>query len=104
MFPSSSCRVGLVREPENHSFIGRRSWVWPGCIMPRGKPGVDYWETLALFGKSMTRCRAEPWDASEPFDDGVPELDKTPEAGGSIRSVARRAVSGQELCRDGPSP
>ena len=43
------------------------------------KPGVDYWETIALVRRIEGAMPAEPWDASEPFDDGVPELDKTPE-------------------------
>ena len=30
----------------------------------------------------------EPWDASEPFDDGVPELDKTPEPGARFDPLA----------------
>ena len=46
------------------------------------KAGVDYWETLALVRRIDDAMPAEPWDASEPFDDGVPELDKAPEAGG----------------------
>jgi hypothetical protein len=45
------------------------------------KAGVDYWETLALVRKIEDAMPGEPWDASEPFDDGVPELDKAPEAG-----------------------
>ena len=45
------------------------------------KAGVDYWETLALVRRIEDAMPDEPWDASEPFDDGVPELDKAPEAG-----------------------
>ncbi len=45
------------------------------------KAGVDYWETLALLRGINEEMPAEPWDSSEPFDDGVPELDKAPEAG-----------------------
>jgi Skp family chaperone for outer membrane proteins len=45
------------------------------------KAGVDYWETLVLVRRIEDAMPGEPWDASEPFDDGVPELDKTPEAG-----------------------
>jgi hypothetical protein len=45
------------------------------------KPGVDYWETIALVRRIKEAMPVEPWDASEPFDDGVPELDKAPEAG-----------------------
>ena len=45
------------------------------------KAAVDYWETLALVRRIDETMVNEPWDASEPFDDGVPELDKTPEAG-----------------------
>ncbi len=44
------------------------------------KAGVDYWETLALVRRIDGTMPTEPWDASEPFDDGVPELDKTAEA------------------------
>ena len=42
---------------------------------------MDYWETLALIRQINDVMPSEPWDASEPFDEGVPELDKTPEAG-----------------------
>ena len=45
------------------------------------KADVDYWETLALVRRIDDAIPTEPWDASEPFDDGVPELDRTPEAG-----------------------
>ena len=44
------------------------------------KASVDYWETLALVRRLDDTMPSEPWDASEPFDDGVPELDKTAEA------------------------
>ena len=46
------------------------------------KAGVDYWETLALVRQIDEAMPEEPWDQSEPFDDGVPELDKAPEAAG----------------------
>ncbi len=51
------------------------------------KAGLDYWETLALVRSIDGAVPAEPWDGSEPFDDGVPELDKTPEAGGRFSSL-----------------
>jgi len=51
------------------------------------KAGVDFWETLALVRHLDDAMPAEPWDKSEPFDDGVPELDKTPEAGGRFSSL-----------------
>ena len=63
------------------------------------KAGVDYWETLALVRRIDDAMPAEVWDESEPFDDGVPELDKAPEAASSLRLLARRAGPGQELCR-----
>jgi hypothetical protein len=52
------------------------------------KPGVDYWETIALVRRIEDAMPGEPWDASEPFDDGVPELDKTPEAGARFDPLA----------------
>jgi Skp family chaperone for outer membrane proteins len=52
------------------------------------KASVDYWETIALVRRIEDAMPDEPWDASEPFDDGVPELDKTPEAGGRFGPLA----------------
>jgi Skp family chaperone for outer membrane proteins len=52
------------------------------------KAGVDYWETLALVRRIDDTMPTEPWDASEPFENGVPELDKVPEAGGRFGSFA----------------
>jgi hypothetical protein len=51
------------------------------------KAGVDHWETLALVHGINEEMPAEPWDASEPFDEGVPELDKAPEAGARFSSL-----------------
>ena len=45
------------------------------------KAGIDQWETLALVRRIDDELPAEVWSESEPFDDCVPELDKTPEAG-----------------------
>ncbi len=47
------------------------------------KPGVDQWETLTLVRRINDALPAEVWEGSEPFDDAVPELHKTPEAGGA---------------------
>ncbi len=52
------------------------------------KPNVDFWETIALVRRIEDAMPAEPWDASEPFDDGVPELDKTAEAGARFDPLA----------------
>ena len=52
------------------------------------KAGVDYWETLALVRRVDEEMPTEPWDESEPFDTGIPELDKSPEAGGRFGSLA----------------
>ena len=57
------------------------------------KAGVDHWETLALLQPVDDAMPAEPWAESEPFDDGVPELDKAPQAG------ARFAPLPPELAR-----
>ena len=51
------------------------------------KAGIDYWETLALVRRIDEAMPAEPWDQSEPFDEGVPELDKTPDATGRFSSL-----------------
>jgi hypothetical protein len=51
------------------------------------KAGVDYWETLALYRRIDDAMPTEPWDESKPFKDGVPELDKVPEAGGRFGSL-----------------
>jgi hypothetical protein len=51
------------------------------------KAGVDHWETLALVHGINEEMPAEPWDVSEPFDEGVPELDKAPEAGARFSSL-----------------
>ncbi len=45
------------------------------------KAVIDHWETLALFRQIDDSLPVEVWNASEAFDDSVPELDKTPEAG-----------------------
>jgi hypothetical protein len=57
------------------------------------KAGVDHWETLALLQPVGDEMPAEPWAEAVPFDDGVPELDKSPEAG------ARFAPMPSELAR-----
>jgi Skp family chaperone for outer membrane proteins len=44
------------------------------------KAGIDQWETLALIRRIDDALPTEVWSESEPFDDCVPELDKTPEA------------------------
>ncbi len=57
------------------------------------KAAVDHWETLALLQPVGDEMPAEPWAEAVPFDDGVPELDKAPEAG------ARFAPMPSELAR-----
>jgi hypothetical protein len=88
-------------------FVPRRAHVQPGeSILYRPsvlgvarlhytdkKAGVDHWETLALLQPVGEAMPAEPWAESVPFDDGVPELDKAPEAG------ARFAPLPPELAR-----
>ena len=59
-FLSSLCRVVRVLERENRLFIDQRYWVWPGCIMPKGKPVSTSGRRSPLFGGSMTRCRLSP--------------------------------------------
>jgi phage host-nuclease inhibitor protein Gam len=51
------------------------------------KAGVDHWETLALVEKVDDEMPSELWSGSEPFDDCVPELDKSPEAGARFASL-----------------
>ena len=81
MFRSSLYRGVLVHE------TGESLLYRPGLLgvarlhYAERKAGVDYWETLALVRRIEDAMPDEPWDASEPFDDGVPELDKAPEAG-----------------------
>ena len=88
-------------------FVPRRAHVEPGeSLLYRPailgvarlhyadkKAGVDHWETLALLQPVDDAMPAEPWAGSVPFDDGVPELDKAPEAG------ARFAPLPSELAR-----
>ncbi len=57
------------------------------------KAGIDHWETLALLDRIDDAVPSEVWAGSEPYDDGVPELDKAPEAG------ARFAPLPSELAR-----
>ena len=57
------------------------------------KAGVDHWETLALLQPINDAMPAEVWAESETYDDGVPELDKAPEA------AARFAAMPSELAR-----
>jgi hypothetical protein len=89
------------------AFVPRRATVGPGeSIVYRPsilgvarlhyadkKAGVDHWETLALLQPIGESMPAEPWADSVPIDDGVPELDKAPEAG------ARFAPMPPELSR-----
>jgi Helicase HerA, central domain len=51
------------------------------------KAGIDQWETLALIRQINDALPAEVWNESEPFDDCVPELDKTPEAGAQFTTL-----------------
>jgi hypothetical protein len=88
-------------------FVPRRAHVEPGeSLLYRPailgvarlhyadkKAGVDHWETLALLQPVDDAMPAEPWAGSVPFDDGVPELDKAPQAG------ARFAPLPPELAR-----
>jgi hypothetical protein len=88
-------------------FVPRRGRVEPGdSILYRPavlgvarlhfadkKAGVDHWETLALLQPVGDEMPAEPWAEAVPFDDGVPELGKAPEAG------ARFAPMPSELAR-----
>jgi hypothetical protein len=57
------------------------------------KAAIDHWETLALLHRIDDAMPSDPWSGSEPFDDGVPELDKAPESG------ARFAALPAELAR-----
>ncbi len=57
------------------------------------KAGVDHWETVTMLQRVENGMPAEVWSKSELFDDGVPELDKAPEAG------ARFAPLPHELAR-----
>jgi hypothetical protein len=82
-------------------FVPRRARVEPGeSILYRPailgvarlhyadkKAGVDHWETLALLQPVDDAMPAEPWAESVSFDDGVPELDKAPEAGARFASL-----------------
>ena len=88
-------------------FVPRRGRVEPGeSILYRPsilgvarlhyadkKAGVNHWETLALLQPIGEAMPAEPWAEGVPFDDGVPELDRAPEAG------ARFATLPPELAR-----
>ena len=88
-------------------FVPRRARVEPGeSILYRPailgvarlhyadkKAGVNHWETLALLQPVAEAMPAEPWAESIAFDDGVPELDKAPQAG------ARFAPLPAELAR-----
>jgi hypothetical protein len=51
------------------------------------RAGIDQWETLTLVRRIDDTMPAEVWSGSEPFDDSVPELDKTPEPGGRFTNV-----------------
>jgi hypothetical protein len=52
------------------------------------KAGVDHWETVALLQPIEAEVPAEIWTAGVPFDDGVPELDKSPEPGARFAAMA----------------
>lgn len=91
---SSSCRAAPHRPGE--SLLYRPALLGVARLhYTEKKTGVDYWETLALLRGIDEEMPAEPWDASEPFDEGVPELDKTPEA--VVFPLTRRDGSSQEL-------
>jgi hypothetical protein len=45
------------------------------------KAGIDHWETVAMLQRVANAVPTEVWNKAESFDDSVPELDKTPEAG-----------------------
>jgi hypothetical protein len=51
------------------------------------KAGIDHWETMALVERIGDEMPSEVWSTSEPFDDCVPELDKSPEAGARFASL-----------------
>ena len=51
------------------------------------KAGIDHWETLALLDRIDDAVPSEVWADCEPYDDGVPELDRTPEAGARFASL-----------------
>jgi hypothetical protein len=63
------------------------------------KAGIDYWETLALLSQTETDLQADVWSTSEPFDDCVPELDKSPEAGGSFAPLASEFSDAKSYAR-----
>jgi hypothetical protein len=51
------------------------------------KAGIDQWETITLVSHIRDSVAAEVWDGSEPFDDSVPELAKSPESGCGFRAL-----------------
>jgi Helicase HerA, central domain len=91
---SSSSPRPVIPPDAPEFFVPRRSSAQPGeslqyCPALLGvarlhyadkKAGIDHWETLALVRRIDDELPAEVWSESEPFDDCVPELDKTPEA------------------------
>ena len=51
------------------------------------KVDIDQWETLTLIRRIDDTMPTEVWSDSEPFDDSVPELDRTPEPGGCFTTL-----------------
>ena len=88
MFPSSLCRGVLLLGPVSHCFIDRRFWVLRGCTTPRKRRASTTGRLWRWFGVSMRRCRQSPGMKLSRLTTGVPELDKTPEAGGRFGSLA----------------
>jgi hypothetical protein len=46
--------------------------------------GIDHWETLALLRPIGEEVPWDVWDGAKVHSDGIPELDKMPEAGASF--------------------
>jgi hypothetical protein len=59
------------------------------------KADVDQWETVAMVQRGSDSLPAEVWNESEPLDDCVPELDKTPEAGASFATLPGELARGK---------
>ena len=70
-----------------------RSWAWPGSTTPTRRRASTTGRPWPCSSGSARRCRRRSGPSSEPYDDGVPELDKAPEAG------ARFAPLPSELAR-----
>ena len=85
-------RRGRV-EPGESLLYRPRCWEWPGSITPTRRPASTTgrpWPCSERIGDAVP---AEVWAGSETYDDGVPELDKAPEA------AARFAPMPSELAR-----